>query len=129
MPLYTFVSKNKLQDFFFNSKDVPSIGKEIVVEGKKWVRAAIVPNYAIDEIGKINIDDPKDFARRTANHKGTVGELFDLSKQLSEERENRDGVDKIGVEFQKQKDAKLNTKRERNRQKKLNKVKSNAKKN
>lgn len=124
MPLYTFVSKNKYQDFFFNYKDVPSIGSEIIIDGKKWVRAATIPNYAIDEIGKINIDDPKDFARRTANHKGTVGELFDLSKQLSEERESRDGVDKIGETFQKQKDAKLNAKRERNRQKKLNKVKN-----
>ena len=129
MPLYTFTNKNKSQDIFYNSKDVPSIGSEIIIDGKVWIRAATIPNYAIDEIGKINIDDPKDFVRRTANHKGNLGELYDLSAQLSEERENRDGTDKIAIKHDQEKAKKMENRRAKNKrnkeqQAKINKLKS-----
>ncbi len=131
MPLYTFSCGKKSQDIFYNSKDVPSIGSEIIIDGKTWVRVATIPNYAIDEISKINPFDEKDFIKRTANHKGNMGELFDLSQQLSDQREEIAGKDNIGLKYQEEKAKKMENRRAANKrnkqqQAKINKLKNNV---
>lgn len=102
MPLYTFQKNSKIKDFFFNSSEVVSIGATVDIEGETWTRIPVNPNVQIDSIEKININDPKKFAEVTGKKKGTVGSLFDLSKELSEKRAERNGgEDPVAKEFEK----------------------------
>ena len=61
--------------------------------GVKWNREFTKPTAAVDT--KINPFDSKDFVEKTRNKRGTVGDLFDQSKDLSIQRQDKDGVDKI----------------------------------
>lgn len=61
--------------------------------GKKWRRVFVVPQVSIDV--KINPMDSKDFVEKTRDKKGTLGDLFDASREASEQRERSAGVDPI----------------------------------
>jgi len=82
MPYYTFShpESGETQDLFFHMND-----EKIFVDenGIKWVREFTVPQASIDT----NIDP---FSKRAfmdkTNKAGTFGEMFDLSKELSEKR-------------------------------------------
>ncbi len=50
----------------------------------EYARLYTVPNYAVDS--KINPFSAKDFAEKTRNKKGTIGDLLNESKELSEKR-------------------------------------------
>jgi hypothetical protein len=52
--------------------------------GLKYNRIYTSPNYAIDS--KIDPFSSKDFAEKTRNKKGTIGDLLNKSKELSEKR-------------------------------------------
>ena len=62
-------------------------------KGVEWKREFSVPNAAIDT--KIDIFSSKDFADKTGKKKGTVGDLFDQSREASEKREKVMGKDKV----------------------------------
>lgn len=53
-------------------------------KGLEYKRLFISPNYAIDS--KIDPFSAKDFAEKTRNKKGTIGDLLNQSKELSEKR-------------------------------------------
>ena len=58
-------------------------------EGVEWQRVFLSPNAAIS-----NSPDPFDgnsFVEKTANMKGTVGDMMDYSAELSEKRAERTG--------------------------------------
>jgi hypothetical protein len=53
-------------------------------EGLEYSRVFTVPNASIDT--SINPFSSKDFVEKTANKSGTIGDLLDKSKELSEKR-------------------------------------------
>lgn len=60
-------------------------------------RIFTAPNAAIDT--KINPFDAKDFARKTGNKKGNIGDLFDQSMEASEKRKKSVGVDPVKKKY------------------------------
>jgi len=95
MPAYLFYSEetDTYEDIFFKFADVPSIGTYITYEGRKLRRAASIPCASSDTI---NIDpfSQKDFVRATSKG-GTLGEMWDYSKTMSEKRKDINGVDPV----------------------------------
>lgn len=61
--------------------------------GDQWKRVLTVPNVAID-----NTVDPfstQQFVNKTGNSKGTIGDVMDRAKDLSEARKKRLGFDPV----------------------------------
>lgn len=88
MPLYTFLNDEtgEYKDVFFGMNDK----KEFIGEdGKQWRRIYYVPQASIDT--KINPFSERDFVNKTGNKKGTVGEVMDLSAELSQKRAESTG--------------------------------------
>ena len=65
--------------------------------GLKWNRVFTVPNAGIDTI-KINPFSKKDFLKKT-NKTGTIGDLMDRSKEMSEARKSKEGFDPIQQKY------------------------------
>lgn len=55
----------------------------------KWNRLYTSPLYAIDS--KIDCNSAKDFVEKTRKKRGTLGNLFDQSRELSEKRAQNGG--------------------------------------
>jgi hypothetical protein len=90
MPYYSFINPltQEVKDVFFHMNDV----KEYSTDGVKWERLYAIPRASIDT----HCDEfsQKDFLKRT--HKTCkVGDLMDLSAEMSEKRKERAGVDPI----------------------------------
>ena len=116
MPFYTFKSGKKIQDFLFSMNEAPSIGSNIEIDGKVWTRVILEPPKAqVDSVSKIDPTSSEDFIKKTANHKGTYGDLLDLSADLAKQREEKFGRDVIKDNYNSEKEAKMNKKRARNR--------------
>lgn len=83
MPLYTFENPDtgERKDIFFSMNDT----KAYFENGVDWIRVFSKPNATISS----NLDpyDSKAFVEKTRGMKGgTVGDLWDMSKELSEKR-------------------------------------------
>lgn len=71
---------------------------EYIQDGIKWDRVFTVPEVNTQE--KLNEKSTsKDFARVTGNQKGTVGDLWDRSKELSEKRSKIYGKDNVKKKY------------------------------
>lgn len=57
--------------------------------GIRWKRVFTKPATVIDS--KFNPSSSSDFVQKTLNKKGSVGDLVDLSKELSEKRKEQNG--------------------------------------
>jgi hypothetical protein len=66
-------------------------------DGVKWIRVFDAPQLSIDT--NINEFSESDFVNKTKQKKGTVGDLMDLSKELSEKRTAKAGNDSVQKEF------------------------------
>lgn len=67
---------------------------EYIENDVKWDRVFTVPNASIDT--QIDPFNHNDFMSKTANKKGTLGNLMDESKALAEKREEKTGLpDKV----------------------------------
>ncbi len=91
MPYYEFANPlddNDRVDVFFHMNDE----KRYVVDGVEWRRVYHAPLAATDT--KLDPRDKAAFVRRTEKYK-TVGEYQDLSKELSEKRAAKDGIDQV----------------------------------
>lgn len=88
MPIYLFKhpEKDEYIEIFQSMKDKHEYFDE---NGLMWERRWTIPYASIDT--KINPWDNKDFIRKTENKKGTIGEMMDLSSELSESRAKSDG--------------------------------------
>jgi hypothetical protein len=62
-------------------------------DGIKWIRIFTSPNSSKDT--RINANDSRDFIEKTKQKNYSIGEMWDISKGLSEQREKRDGIDKV----------------------------------
>jgi predicted nucleic acid-binding Zn ribbon protein len=83
MPIYLYQNPNtgKVIEVFQAMKDDHIFFDE---DGVEYKRVFTAPNYAIDS--KIDPFSAKDFTEKTRNKKGTIGDLLNQSKELSEKR-------------------------------------------
>lgn len=71
---------------------------EYLENGLKWNRIFTVPQVSTEE--KLNINsNEKDFARITGKKRGTLGDIFDVSKELSEKRQKIYGKDPVKEKY------------------------------
>lgn len=66
-------------------------------DGVKWNRIFTIPQSSIDS--EIDPFNEKSFKDKTANKKETFGSLSDRSKELSEKRAQKEGVDPVRRKF------------------------------
>lgn len=90
MPLYTFLNEQtgEIRDILQGMNDNHSFQED----GVAWKRIYSVPQMSIDT--KIDPHSSKDFVRAT-NKKGTMGDIMDLSAELSDKRAQKEGSDPI----------------------------------
>lgn len=62
-------------------------------EGVKWERLFSVPQTVISPLSKLDPKDPKAFVKATGERKGKIGDLYQLSAELSEKRTKEMGKD------------------------------------
>lgn len=67
--------------------------------GVEWKRIFTSPNPGIDT--RIDPFSVQDFARKTSNKKGNIGDLWDKSKELSQAREKIQGKDQVKEKYYK----------------------------
>jgi hypothetical protein len=60
-------------------------------EGLQWKRVLTTPQVNAERIGTINPFDTQKAAEITGRRKGTIGDLWDTSKELSQRREEKIG--------------------------------------
>ena len=91
MPLYLFKNPktNKIVSVFQAMSDDHSYSEN----GIKYERIFTVPNASIDS--QIDHNSSQQFVEKTGKMKGTLGEIWDYSKEMSEKRSKVTGVDPI----------------------------------
>ena len=70
-------------------------------QGVQWNRVFTVPYASIPNMTRIEAGSEQDFMKRTEGFDGTMGDLMDLSKDLSNKRieERGDGTDNVKQKF------------------------------
>lgn len=66
-------------------------------EGRKFNRVFTVPNASIDT--RIDATSEKDFIDKTKNKKGTMGDLWNASREASAKRKEIFGEDKVKKKY------------------------------
>ena len=66
-------------------------------EGTEWIRVWNVPNAAIDS--RPDPFDSKSFVESTKNNNGTLGDLWDQSREASEKRKEKLGYDPVQQKY------------------------------
>ncbi len=121
MPIYTYKHPNQEE----YREEVQGMNDKHVYfdsDGLEWKRVFTVPNASIDS--QIDPHSSKDFINKTANKKGSMGDMMDYSKDLSYQRaEKNGGVDPIKENYYKDYSSK------RNGAKHMDQMKDVAKKN
>ena len=60
-------------------------------EGSRWNRVFTVPHASIPSMTRVEANSEEDFIKKTRGSGGTMGDLFDLSKELSDKRKSERG--------------------------------------
>lgn len=92
MPIYTYINDEtgEVKDVV-QSMNEPHVYEE---NGVQWRRVFHVPHTSIDS--KMDPFSSKEFVEKTGAKKGTIGDLQDLSREMSDKRaELNGGVDPI----------------------------------
>lgn len=92
MPIYLFKNpeNNKVISVFQQMNDEHTYSQD----GIKYERVFTVPNAQIDT--EFDVDSSSKFVEKTGKMKGTLGEIWDYSKELSDKRAaKRDGIDPL----------------------------------
>lgn len=91
MPVYLFQNpeNGEVKEVFQGMNDLHTYEED----GKKWDRIFTIPRAGIDT--KINPLSKEDWNRKTENKRGTIGDMMDRSKELSEQREKIMGKDPL----------------------------------
>ncbi len=95
MPQYAFTREDNPSvsiELFYHMNDAPSVGKVVTVEGVKWRRVFTLPQASIDT--RVDPYSAKDFAKAT-NKRGSMGDLWDRSKEMSLKRADKEGTDTV----------------------------------
>lgn len=94
MPYYDFQhSDGRVISIFQNMNDNHDFWKD--EDGVKWNRLFSVPHAVVDSIFNVNPHDSKEFVNVTGKKKGNIGDLFQLSAELSEKRASKVGIDTL----------------------------------
>jgi hypothetical protein len=99
MPFYLFQNP-KTQEVIEVMQSMKADHVYVDNDGLKWERVFTVPNAAIDSSG-VDPYSEKDFLKATDKRGITCGEMFDLSAEMSQKRESKDGKDKVKEKTQK----------------------------
>lgn len=91
MPIYLF--KNPTSDKIVQVYQEMNAEHSYSENGIKYERVFTVPNAAIDS--EIDPNSAQQFVEKTGKMKGTLGEIWDYSKELSEKRSRSSGVDPV----------------------------------
>jgi hypothetical protein len=105
MPLYTFEHPvtEETVDLIFGMNDEKLYTDE---NGTKWNRVYHIPETSID--AQMDPFSKSQFMEKTGKNKGTVGELMDRSKDLSEQRKSKLGYDPLQKKYFKEYSEKRN---------------------
>ena len=92
MPVYTFKHPRKdiLIDVFQRMSEEHEYVDE---EGVRWKRVFTAPHANVPIVFDPN--SSQDFVNKTKGTKGTLGDLWDRSRELSEQRKKKHGEDKV----------------------------------
>lgn len=93
MPEYLFYNE-KTQEHrfvFFKMNDEKIYNGEDCSEVGLWSRRWTKPNASVDSIANVNPFDMKKMVAKTGAMKGTVGDLWNVSKEASEKRSEKLG--------------------------------------
>ena len=96
MPIYVYKHPNEeeYREVFQGMNDEHVYSEE----GVEWKRVFLSPNASIDN--SIDPFNKQQYIDATYNKKGTVGDMMDLSKELSAKRaEKEGGVDSVKEKF------------------------------
>ena len=83
MPIYLYQNPNT-QEIVEVIQSMNDKHQYIGANGVEYNRVFSSPNYSIDS--KIDAFSSRDFVEKTRNKKGTIGDLLNESKELSEKR-------------------------------------------
>jgi len=96
MPIYLFsnpADENEIVEVVMSVHDEHVYSKD----GVKWDRVFTKPTASVDT--KLDENNPKSFVKYTATRAGTLGELQDISAELSQKREEKNGIDPVKEQF------------------------------
>ncbi len=95
MPLYLYQNEEtgEIKEILQGMNDK----HEYYQDGIAWKRIFTIPNASIDTT--IDPHSAKDFVNKTGSKKGTVGDMMDLSAELSEKRASATGEDPVKRKF------------------------------
>ncbi len=96
MPNYLFQNGNQIHEVFFHMNDAKVYNGPNGDQPNQWKRVWTKPQASIDT--KVDPYSSKDFVKAT-NKKGTVGDLWDRSKELSQVRADKDGLDPVRQQY------------------------------
>lgn len=100
MPIYPFenIQDGRFVEVYFGMNDIKVYNGEDGTEVGIWERRFTVPTAGIDT--KIDAWNSRQFVEKTANMKGNLGMLFDISRDLSDKRakESGENADPISVQ-------------------------------
>jgi hypothetical protein len=96
MPIYVYKHPDheEYEEVFQGMNDEHVYEKD----GVKWNRVFLAPNASVDS--EIDPFNNRHFIDATANKKGSMGDMMDMSKELSEKRAaQRGGVDPVKQKY------------------------------
>ena len=94
--IYEHPATSEIVEVFQKMNDVHKHFTEEDGEQIEWKRVWTKPQMSIDT--KVDAYSAKDFAKVT-NKPGTYGELLDRSKEMSDKREEKEGVDPVKTAY------------------------------
>lgn len=95
MPLYSYSNPKtgEIKDIVQGMND-----EHVYIEdGVKWDRVFSKPQASVDT--KIDPFSSQDFSNKTSSKKGTLGDIFDLSKEASIKRSEKIGFDPVKEKY------------------------------
>ena len=111
MPIYIYQNP-KTSEIIEIRQAINDKHEYIDIEGLKWNRIFTPPELNIDSLNPLASE--KEFLQYTKNKKGTIGDLWDKSRELSEKREKVYGKDPVKSAFEKQWSSKRKNKKFKN---------------
>jgi hypothetical protein len=106
MPIYLFehVETGEIREIVYHMNEDKTYNGEGGKEKGVWKRVWLKPQMSVDAV-KIDPFSSKDFVKAT-NKRGSLGDLFDRSAEMSAQREEKAGVDDVKEKFYKRYSAK-----------------------
>lgn len=91
--LYENPDTGEVKSVFQNANDEHQYNEK----GKAFNRVFTIPNASIDT--KIDATSEKEFIEKTKNKKGTMGDLWDASREASAKRKEAFGKDEVKEKY------------------------------